>query len=69
MKLLAQKSYSAPYILMSDCFEEPLYDTESQVIQRACSTAMLQSLELKENSAGEDQEELDPATAQMLAQQ
>lgn len=29
MKLINQKSYSAPYIMISDCYEEPLYDNES----------------------------------------
>ena len=32
IKLLKQKSYSAPYILISDCYDEPLYDTESQTV-------------------------------------
>ena len=50
MKLIRQKSYSAPYILMSDCFNEALYDTESQILQKACSETMLQGLELKEGS-------------------
>lgn len=32
MKLIRQKSYSAPYILMSDCFDEALQDSESQIL-------------------------------------
>ena len=30
IKLLKQKSYSAPYIMIGDCYDEPLYDNESQ---------------------------------------
>jgi hypothetical protein len=41
IKLMKNKSYSAPYILISDCFEEPLCDTESQMLQKAYSTTML----------------------------
>jgi hypothetical protein len=40
-KLANRKSYSAPYIIINDCFDEPLYDSESQVLQKACSTTML----------------------------
>ena len=29
IKLLKQKSYSAPYIMIGDCYDEPLYDNES----------------------------------------
>ena len=53
MKLIRQKSYSAPYILMSDCFNEALQDSESQILQKACSETMLQGLELKEMSDDE----------------
>ena len=55
MKLLHQKSYSAPYIMLLDCFEDPLRDTETEFLHRAYSTSMLQNLELKEE--GEDEEE------------
>ncbi len=40
-KLIRQKAYSAPYILLVDCFDEPLCDSESQIMQKACSTTML----------------------------
>lgn len=69
IKLLKQKSYSAPYILISDCYDEPLHDNESQS-QKACSTTMLQSLELKEHSGDEqdqeEDEEMDEETLQLL---
>lgn len=74
-KLANRKSYSAPYIIMNDCFDEPLYDSESQVLQKACSTTMLQNLELMEepaddpgNGAGEG-EDMDQHTAQLLMMQ
>jgi hypothetical protein len=41
IKLITQKAYSAPYIIINDCFDEPLYDSESQILQKACSTTML----------------------------
>lgn len=73
-KLANRKSYSAPYIIINDCFDEPLYDSESQILQKACSTTMLQNLELQEDpdnhgvhqlGDGED-EEIDQQTAQLL---
>ena len=47
IKLLSQKTHSAPYLIINDCYEEPLYDDddESNIIQRAYSTSMLQNLE------------------------
>ncbi len=55
-KLITQKSYSAPYILLVDCFNDPLQDSESQINQKAYTTSMLENLELKEQSDDEDNE-------------
>ena len=41
IKLIRKKSYSAPYIIINDCFDEPLFDTESQILEKAYSTTML----------------------------
>ena len=48
IKVVNQKSYSAPYIVISDCFEEPLGgfdeehdDMEDQMPSKAYSTTML----------------------------
>jgi len=48
MKLVNQKSFSAPYIIINDCYDEPLYDDESQISFHGYSTTMLKSLELKD---------------------
>ena len=67
MKLLKQKSYSAPYIMLLDCFDDPLCDTETEFLHRAYSTSMLQNLELKEEGEdeGEEQDNEDDLAAQM----
>ncbi len=57
MKLMKQKSYSAPYILLLDCFDEPLCDSESQMLEHACSTTMLQNIDLKEEEDVDDEGE------------
>jgi hypothetical protein len=49
--LISQKSYSAPYIVISDCYEEPLGgddDGEDDIPSKANSTTILQNLELQE---------------------
>ena len=52
IKLINQKSYSAPYIIISDCYPEPLCDDAEddeegdQLPSKAYSTTVLQSLEL-----------------------
>ena len=50
MKLMNSKCESAPYLLMQDCFDEPLCDEEEHVFEKAYSTNMLDNLELKEAS-------------------
>jgi len=30
IKLISKKSYSAPYIIISDCYQEPLCDDEEE---------------------------------------
>lgn len=75
IKLIGQKSYSAPYIIFSDCYEEPLggSDDESNP-SKAYSESLLQQLELQEpppkNQAPpkpeNDEEELDVDISQRL---
>ena len=48
-KIVYQKSYSAPYLFFSDCYDEPLCDdTGSKELGREFnSTTMLQNIELQ----------------------
>ena len=54
IKLISQKSYSAPYIVFSDCYQEPLGgypsddEEEDELPSKAYSTTVLQSIELQE---------------------
>ena len=57
MKLIKQKSYSAPYILFLDCFDEPLCDSESQgYLEHGYSTTRLQNIELGAEGEGEEED-------------
>jgi hypothetical protein len=76
IKLIGQKSYSAPYIIFSDCYEEPLggSDDESQrPPSKAYSESLLQQLELQEQPPKQppprpeaEEEELDVDISQRL---
>lgn len=44
IKLIGQKSYSAPYIIFSDCYEEPLGGSEDEESQRPPSKAYSESI-------------------------
>jgi len=77
-KVANRKSYSAPYIVMNYCYEEPLYDSEEepQQFQRAYSTSIIDEFHLQEKLAqamqaqdGSEDEEMDEETAQMLMMQ
>jgi len=78
IKLIGQKSYSAPYIIFSDCYEEALGGSEDDESQRppskAYSESILQQLELQEQPAPKqaplkpeaEEEELDVDISQRL---
>lgn len=80
IKLIGQKAYSAPYIVFSDCFEEPLGGDDSESDRppsKALSESVLQQLEMQqppqflqkkqENSPRpDDEEELDVDISQRL---
>jgi hypothetical protein len=45
-KIVNKKNYSAPYIIMNYCFDEPLYDSEEEYeLERANSTTILDNLQ------------------------
>lgn len=51
IKLISQKAYSAPYLIISDCYPEPLCDeddeeSQNQMPSKAYSTTVLQSLQI-----------------------
>lgn len=85
MKIIHQKAYSAPYIIFTDCYEEPLggepdeEDEDEQLPSKAYSTTVLQSAELQEQlmeqirmqqqQEQEDEDGSGEATAQLLYQQ
>lgn len=46
-KITNKKCYSAPYIILNDCFDEPLYDSESEKDHdSANTTTILKNLEM-----------------------
>jgi hypothetical protein len=62
MKVIGQKSYSAPYIVISDNYVEPLGgeeddDSENQLPSKAYSTSVLHNLELQEQMLSQMQQD------------
>lgn len=48
-KLANKKSYSAPYIIINDCYDEALYDSDDDKYNdSANTTTILKNLELQE---------------------
>ncbi|CDW83414.1 UNKNOWN [Stylonychia lemnae] len=70
-KLANRQTYSAPYIILNDCFDEPLCDSESEKeLESANTTGYLKNIEYQEQLAEQmANEEVDPKTAQLLKQQ
>lgn len=51
-KLANKKSYSAPYIIINDCYDEALYDSEDErENDSANTTTIIKNLELQEQLA------------------
>jgi len=67
IKLLNEKSNSAPYILFTGLYKDHL--NKSEISDRAMSTGALQSMELEAEGEGEEEEELDEANIKQLMQQ
>lgn len=78
-KLVAKKSYSAPYIVISDNYDQPLYDSQDEEeLESANTTTLLKNLEMQEQmmeamqgrDSGQDgEEQLDEETDQLLMMQ
>ena len=48
-KVANKKSYSAPYIIFNDCFDEPLYDSEEEKdLESANTTTIMKNLDMQE---------------------
>jgi hypothetical protein len=51
-KLANRQTYSAPYIILNDCFDEPLCDSESEKeLESANTTGYLKNIEYQEQLA------------------